>query len=176
MTGVNDEDASVGLIDELFQLAGIYSTCIVGVLHLSPSGYKLRGHLGSEVQRKAAGIISIEKDEDPKFSVVKPLKVRAGSPLDVPQYIMAWDNDIKSHVTMGEKHGDSPSVRKQNELLKITKDIFSECDAISYKDLTQEIMSRLGVQDRTGRKYIKTLRDAKIISSNTGDTGMYRLL
>ena len=176
MTGVNDEDSSVGLIDELFQLAGIYSTCIVGVLHLSPSGYKLRGHLGSEVQRKAAGIISIEKDEDPKFSVVKPLKVRAGSPLDVPQYIMAWDNDMKTHVTMGEKHGDSPSVRKQNELLKITKDIFSECDALSYKDLTQEIMSRLGVQDRTGRKYIKTLRDASIISSNSGDTGMYRLL
>ena len=37
MTGVNDEDSAVGLIDGLFRLAGIYKTCIVGVLHLSPS-------------------------------------------------------------------------------------------------------------------------------------------
>jgi hypothetical protein len=176
MTGVNDEDSSVGLIDELFQLAGIYKTCIVGVLHLSPSGYKLRGHLGSEVQRKAAGIISIEKDDDPLYSVIKPLKVRAGSPLDVPQYIMAWDNDLKTHVTKGEKFGNSASVRKQNELLEICKDLFSEQEVIPAKDLTQEFMSRMNVQDRTARKYIKTLRDAKIIISNSGENGIYRLV
>ena len=176
MTGVNDEDSSVSLIDELFQLAGIYKTCIVGVLHLSPSGYKLRGHLGSEVQRKAAGIISIEKDDDPLYSVIKPLKVRAGSPLDVPQYIMAWDNDLKTHITKGEKFGNSASVRKQNELLEICKDLFSEQDVIPAKDLTQEFMSRMNVQDRTARKYIKTLRDAKIIISNSGENGIYRLV
>ena len=34
---------------------------------------KLRGHLGSELQRKAAAILSIEKDEDPQISVVKDM-------------------------------------------------------------------------------------------------------
>ena len=67
LSGVNDEDSSVKLVDELFRLAAIYNCCIVVVLHLSPSGYKLRGHLGSEIQRKAAGIISIEKDQNPQF-------------------------------------------------------------------------------------------------------------
>jgi predicted transcriptional regulator len=132
--------------------------------------------LGSEVQRKAAGIISIEKDDDPLYSVIKPLKVRAGSPLDVPQYIMAWDNDLKTHITKGEKFGNSASVRKQNELLEICKDLFSEQDVIPAKDLTQEFMSRMNVQDRTARKYIKTLRDAKIIISNSGENGIYRLV
>jgi len=175
MSGVNDEDSAVGLIDELFRLAGIYKTCIVGVLHLSPSGYKLRGHLGSEVQRKAAGIISIEKDDDPKYSVIKPLKVRDGSPLDVPQYIMGWDNNLKTHVTMGQKHGDSPSVRRQNELVEIVKSVFEEKSAIAYKDLVREIMDQLSVQDRTARKYIKTLRESEVITSNSGETGIYRL-
>ena len=32
---------------------------------------KLRGHIGSELQRKAAGILSIEKDDNPEYSVVK---------------------------------------------------------------------------------------------------------
>jgi hypothetical protein len=39
---------------------------------------KLRGHLGSELQRKAAAILSIEWDEEPQISVVKALKVRDG--------------------------------------------------------------------------------------------------
>ena len=66
----NDEAESVGVIDKLYRLAGIYKTCIVCVLHFIPSGMKLRGHPGSELQRKAAAILSIEKDENPQISVV----------------------------------------------------------------------------------------------------------
>ena len=54
------------------------------MLHFVPNGLKLRGHLGSELQRKAAAILSIEKDSNPAVSVVKALKVRGGSLLDVP--------------------------------------------------------------------------------------------
>jgi hypothetical protein len=57
----SDEAESVGVIDELYRLAGIYSTCIVCVLHFIPNGMKLRGHLGSELQRKATAILSIER-------------------------------------------------------------------------------------------------------------------
>lgn len=80
----NDEAESIAVVEELYRLAGIYKTCIVTVLHFIPNGLKLRGHLGSELQRKAAAILSIEKDSDPAISVVKALKVRDGSPLDVP--------------------------------------------------------------------------------------------
>ena len=87
----NDEAESVAVIDELYRLAGIYNTCILCVLHFVPNGLKLRGHLGSELQRKAATILSIEKDEEPTQSVVKALKVRDGSPLDVPLMLFAWE-------------------------------------------------------------------------------------
>ena len=82
--GANDETESIAVVEELYRLAGIYNTCIVTILHFIPSGLKLRGHLGSELQRKAAAILSIEKDTDPSVSMVKALKVRDGSPLDVP--------------------------------------------------------------------------------------------
>jgi len=79
--GANDEQESISLVEELYRLAGIYNTCIVCVLHFIPNGLKLRGHLGSELQRKAAAILSIEQDNDPALSVVKALKVRDGSPI-----------------------------------------------------------------------------------------------
>jgi len=94
----NDEAESVAVIDELYRLAGIYNTCILCVLHFVPNGLKLRGHLGSELQRKAATILSIEKDEEPAQSVVKALKVRDGSPLDVPLMLFAWDKEAGMHV------------------------------------------------------------------------------
>jgi hypothetical protein len=99
----NDEAESVGVIDELYRLAGIYKTCIVCVLHFVPNGLKLRGHLGSELQRKAAAILSIERDDDPQISVVKALKVRDGSPLDVPLVQFSWDRDSGMHTNFGEK-------------------------------------------------------------------------
>ena len=61
----NDETESIAIVDELYRLAGIYNTCIICVLHFVPNGIKLRGRIGSELQRKAAGILSIEKDEKP---------------------------------------------------------------------------------------------------------------
>jgi hypothetical protein len=109
--GVNDEESSVKLIEELFRLAAIYKTCIVCVLHLAPSGMKLRGHLGSEVQRKAAGILLIEKDDDNRCSVVKALKVRDGSPLDVPLIQFGWDQREGRHVFIGKKSNEDADAR-----------------------------------------------------------------
>ena len=71
LDAVNDEESHVKLVDELFPIAGIYNTIIVCVLHLAPSGMKLRGHLGSEVQHKAAGILLIEKGDNNNCSLVK---------------------------------------------------------------------------------------------------------
>ena len=69
----NDEAESIAVVDELYRLAGIYHTCILCVLHFVPNGIKLRGHIGSELQRKSAALLSIEKDDNPALSVVKAL-------------------------------------------------------------------------------------------------------
>ena len=83
--------------------SSFYNTCIVCVLHFVPNGIKLRGHIGSELQRKAADILSIEKDDNPEYSVVKALKVRDESPLDIPMMLFGWDKTEDMHVYRGEK-------------------------------------------------------------------------
>jgi len=169
----NDEAESIGIIDELYRLAGIYKTCIVCVLHFVPNGMKLRGHLGSELQRKAAAILSIEKDENPQISVIKALKVREGSPLDVPIVQFSWNRELGMHTYFGEKTKEEKEKRKEIELTHVAKTIFSKQRFCTYLDLCEQIQSILEVKDRTAKSYIKFMRDKEIVLRDPSNSSCF---
>jgi archaellum biogenesis ATPase FlaH len=173
---VNDEENSVKLVEELFRMAAIYNTVIICVLHLAPSGMKLRGHLGSEVQRKAAGILLIEKDDNNNCSVVKALKVRDGSPLDVPMMQFGWNKTEGRHVYLGEKSKEDSEARKTNELKDLAIELFRNKTFISNQNLYKAIMENMDVKERTARSYIKFMRDRGIIEKNPDNYLEYSLI
>ena len=175
LSGVNDEDASVNLVEEVFRLAAIYNCCIVVALHLSPSGYKLRGHLGSEIQRKAAGIISIEKDQNPQFSVIKALKVRSGSPMNIPEMLVEWDNEKHLHVLYGEKPKTKFSDKKLAEIRGVAIKLFQSNTQMLYREFVNGLSTECNVTISTAEKYLKALRDIGVISAYQGEKGVYRL-
>ena len=162
----NDETESIAVVDELYRLAGIYNTCIICVLHFVPNGIKLRGHIDSELQRKSAGILSIEKDDNPEYSVVKALKVRDGSPLDVPMMLFGWDKELEMHVYRGEKSKEDKEKRKTDELISIVTEIFQSNHRLSYQELCDVLMRELGVKERTAKKYIAYMREQRILSQD----------
>lgn len=159
----NDEVESLRVVDELYRLAGIYQTCIICVLHYVPNGLKLRGHLGSELQRKAAAILSIELDGDATISVVKVLKVREGSPLDVPLMLFSWDKEAGMHLYRGEKPREEKEKRKEKELLSVARDVFDQQTYITYIDLCEQIQQIMDVKERTAKSYIRFMREKEII-------------
>ena len=163
----NDETESIAIVDELYRLAGIYNTCIVCVLHFVPNGIKLRGHIGSELQRKAAGILSIEKDDNPEYSVVKALKVRDGSPLDVPMVLFGWDKTEDMHVYRGEKSKEDKEKRKTDELLLVIKSAFRTKLRLSYQELCEVLMREMEIKDRTAKKYIAYMKEQRILTQDT---------
>lgn len=163
----NDETESIAIVDELYRLAGIYNTCIICVLHFVPNGIKLRGHIGSELQRKAAGILSIEKDDNPEYSVVKALKVRDGSPLDVPMMLFGWDKTEDMHVYRGEKSKEDKERRKTDELLAVVKSAFRAKLKLSYQELCDVLMREMEIKDRTAKKYIAYMKEQRILSQDT---------
>lgn len=172
----NDETESIAIVEELYRLAGIYRTCIICVLHFVPNSFKLRGHLGSELQRKAAAILSIEKDtQNPENSVVKTLKVREGSPLDVPIMQFSWDKRKGMHVYRGEKSQNEKEKRKEVELTSAAKEIFSKNKRLTYSELSQEIELLMDVKDRTAKSYIKYMSDKKIVMKDSSNTNYYML-
>ena len=159
----NDEAESVAVVEELYRLAGIYNTCIITVLHFIPNGLKLRGHLGSELQRKAAAILSIERDNDQEQSVVKALKVRDGSPLDVPLMLFSWNKEAAMHIYTGEKSTEAKEKRKENDLTMVAKDVFSRKRFLTYAELSESIQLSLDVKERTAKNYIRFMREKEII-------------
>lgn len=162
----NDESESIAIVDELYRLAGIYNTCIICVLHFVPNGIKLRGHIGSELQRKAAGILSIEKDENPEYSVVKALKVRDGSPLDVPMMLFGWDKALDMHVYRGEESKEDKDKRKTEELVAVIKEAFKLNIRLSYQDLCEVLMREMEIKDRTAKKYIAYMREQGVLTQD----------
>ena len=159
----NDETESIAIVDELYRLAGIYNTCIICVLHFVPNGIKLRGHIGSELQRKAAGILSIEKDDNPEYSVVKALKVRDGSPLDVPMMLFGWDKAEDMHVYRGEKSKEDKEKRKTDELIAVVKEAFQNSFKLTYQELCEVLMRKMEIKDRTAKKYIAYMKEQRIL-------------
>ena len=163
----NDETESIAIVDELYRLAGIYNTCIICVLHFVPNGIKLRGHIGSELQRKAAGILSIEKDDNPEYSVVKALKVRDGSPLDVPMMLFGWDKAEEMHVYRGEKSKEDKEKRKTDELIAVVKEAFRNSFKLTYQELCEVLMREMEIKDRTAKKYIAYMKEQRILAQDT---------
>ena len=163
----NDETESIAIVDELYRLAGIYNTCIICVLHFVPNGIKLRGHIGSELQRKAAGILSIEKDDNPEYSVVKVLKVRDGSPLDVPMMLFGWDKAEDMHVYRGEKSKEDKEKRKTDELIAVVKEAFRNSFKLTYQELCEVLMRKMEIKDRTAKKYIAYMKEQRILIQDT---------
>lgn len=171
----NDEAESIAVVEELYRLAGIYNTCIVTVLHFIPNGLKLRGHLGSELQRKAAAILSIEKDTKPAVSVVKALKVRDGSPLDVPLMQFAWDKEKAMHAYLGEKPKEEKDRRKEEELVSVARELFSRKRFIGYMELSEELQAAFDVKERTAKSYIRFMREKEIIVKSPDTPNSYML-
>jgi len=159
----NDEAESIAVVDELYRLAGIYHTCILCVLHFVPNGIKLRGHIGSELQRKSAAILSIEKDDNPALSVVKALKVRDGSPLDVPIMLFGWDKQRDMHVSRGEKSEEERERRKTAELSLIAREVFRAHDRLAIDELLRLIMQTVEVKERTAKDYIRHMQESGLI-------------
>ena len=163
----NDESESIAIVDEMYRLAGIYNTCIICVLHFVPNGIKLRGHIGSELQRKAAGILSIETDDNPEYSVVKAIKVRDGSPLDVPMMLFGWDKEADMHVYRGEKSKEDKEKRKTDELIAVVKEAFRNKIKLSYQELCGVLMREMEIKDRTAKKYIAYMKEQRILAQDT---------
>jgi hypothetical protein len=111
----NDEAESLELISRLHALAQEYATPIFCVLHENPFGDgKTRGHLGSELNRKAFANLRIEKDAETSVSTMWGLDMRKR---DIPQnqgFCFGWDDAIGMHV-FKDRAGGLKAAKKEEK-------------------------------------------------------------
>ena len=117
----------------------------------------------------------VEKESSSNCSVVKALKVRDGSPLDVPLIQFGWNKEQGRHVYLGNKSKEESESRKIKDLTLVAKDIFTKKANLSYSELLTAVMEALDIKDRMARNYIKFMKDNRIIEKSNGITVEYSL-
>lgn len=148
---VNDPSESFDFVSRLHSLAVDFECSITGVIHLNPNSQKTRGHLGSQLERKAESNLVIESDED-AFVLFGTKNRRAPIPRDRgPRF--AWSSEAMMHVLV-ESAGDVKRQRAIEEAGPILDEVFNGLASLSYSDMVKKVMSLNDKGEKTAKRLI----------------------
>ncbi len=146
---VNDPVASNRLVDAVYDMAIRYRCPFVNVLHENHSSEtgKTRGHLGSQLERKAAANLRLEKDGKTGVIQLWGERLRRGhiGKGDGPSFV--WSNERGMHVTTLSER-DAKGIEREaaaNELKK------------SCEEFLRVALPRLGDEAKAGELNEKAL-------------------
>lgn len=118
----NDEAGALELVSQLHALAQEFHCPVVCVLHENPSSStdapKTRGHLGSELNRKAFANLRIDKDTETNVSTIYGTDMRKR---DIPKdqgFCFAWNNDAGMHTFQGRAAGLKAAQKEAEAIAK----------------------------------------------------------
>lgn len=131
----NAEAESLELVSQLHALAQEFHCPIFCVLHENPSGEggKTRGHLGSELNRKAFANLRIDKDQETSVSTIYGTDMRKR---DIPKeqgFCFAWNDEAGMHTFQGRAAGLKAAQRDEKateDSREFFTEIFGKGDAI----------------------------------------------
>lgn len=98
VTSANNEEAGNVLISYLMQKASENNAAIILLIHENPQNGKLRGHIGSEAERKCGGAISIKKDKEKGVHLIEPKYLRDAE--DFTPVVFKFDKDLGRMVSL----------------------------------------------------------------------------
>ncbi len=170
---VNDPEESNAFVAGLHGMAIQWNCPIIGVIHVNPGSEKTRGHLGSQLERKAESNLRIERDGD--VCSVWADKNR-GAPLSKyrgPSF--SWSNELGMHVSVASI-GETKSSAKRAELHEEASRAFEHARkaALSWGDLIDAIRESSVIGKSGARKKLAAMQKAGVVAKN-GALGTYTL-
>ena len=167
-------------------------TCIVIVLHENPKQpgqvlAKLRGHLGSELERKTSAAVTVEKDKESGDHFIRPRLLRKSA--DFTAITFRWDKETGlpiSRAMTAEEREDAlkGTLIKKRELVALRDACFGEYAQLTAKELREKIIARLpydharsrdASRNQANRKIDTLLRESLILAGEDGEKDAYLL-
>jgi len=180
----NDEEEALALVAHLMALCHKFNTSIVCILHENPGTDqgKTRGHLGSELNRKAFANLRIDKDEE-GISTLWGTDMRKK---DIPKSqgtCFQYSDEEQMHVTVGkagaimaernaEKSQRLKSARDEKDLEKLDR-IYEAGEPLDYTSLVDAICEEFAIKDRGAKVRVAKWRADSVIEKL--DDGRYAL-
>jgi RecA-family ATPase len=182
LTSVNAEEEANELVSYLMSRASELDTTFILNLHENPSGGKLRGHIGSEAERKCGGMITVKKDREKKLHFIESKLLRESE--DFEPVAFSWNNEEHGFVTLPDteferiKKVDSSSKEEQKRFKKIEEfeqmfDVFfSPIAKMEKSELIEKIWKyKKATNKRTGERGVKEATELGIIKEL--ETGLF---
>ncbi|HVW21687.1 MAG TPA: DnaB-like helicase N-terminal domain-containing protein [Opitutaceae bacterium] len=159
----NDEAECFPWVTRLHDLAIRFDTAIVAVLHLNPGSEKTRGHLGSQLERKAESNLTLEKDADGVSVIYNPKPRGALISKDKgPRF--RWSTAEEMHVSVAETIGAARAGARAESLRLMAEEVFEEGRPMKYGELKEAVKKASKCQDRTAETKISELRRLNLIA------------
>lgn len=154
---VNDTKASSEVVTLLMKLTKEKDIHIMTVIHTNPGVDKPRGHLGSDVLRKAEGIYIVKNNGD--TSTVSIERCR-----DIAANDFAFFVDSTGLPQVAE----IPQNETRNEILhSLFAQIFEGTLTMSYTELTYKVMEKCKIKIAMAKRKIASALNQSIISKNS---------
>ena len=167
---VNDPVAAGEIIAWLMAIAQEWQIGIFVVLHLNPISAKgqiakARGHLGSQLYRKAAHVLRIEKGEDGVSNVTTIHSRKQPVPKDyAPAFV--WSDEKKRHVS-AQNNAFEMAEAKRREYRDMLEGIFLPgMEVMKWSELTEHVMKAVGCSRRTAQEKVSEMVAVGVVSKD----------
>ena len=146
----NDAEACFAFLHELRCLAGRFDCAIICILHLNPGSEKSRGHLGSELERKAQSNLTLERDANGRTVVYS--KYQRGVPIPKDQGpCFVWNDDANMHTTT-DTVGIVKARVERETLTNLARECFANSPTLTTNTLISLVMAKKTIELRQAEK------------------------
>jgi hypothetical protein len=164
---LNDPAEAFELIDYLHQLAIRFDTIIVCVLHENPGSDngKMRGHLGSQLERKAETNLRLEKNADGVTVVYSDRARHAHIPKEKGT-CFKWCDEAQMHVSTSTARDAKFEARKE-ELRTFAEEIFRKVKdpfGFSWAEMHRKIEKLAKLKPDGARKRFQSMLKMNVIT------------
>ncbi|HNX44134.1 MAG TPA: hypothetical protein PKI35_06825 [Bacteroidales bacterium] len=157
----NDQAESFDVVKFLEGIAQEYFCPVIVVLHTNPGSDKERGHLGSQVQRKAESVLQVKKEGNVSYLDPKLLR-HAGD--DIPKVQFQYDRDKGYHVQCNvDNPTDRRAIQKVEKLEALAGKVFSGQAAFKYSDAINVIIRHTGYGQTTAKRLFTEMKACELI-------------
>ena len=168
-TSPNDEAEALELVGTCMALAQEYHCPIFCVLHENPGTEtgKTRGHLGSELNRKAFANIKVEKDAETSISTIFGSDMRKR---DIPKeqgFCFGWSDEDEMHVFLARAAEIKDTVKEEKARKEVSGILPPPGRSFRYADAVDLISAALNCSDRTAKRRMTTYEAEGIIYKTT---------
>lgn len=154
LADTNSLEESTEKVSKLMLLSSKYNCHICSVLHTNPGSEKMRGHTGSELQRKSESVLLVTKSDD--VSTVSPQFCRN---LEFSKFSFKVNSNglpVPCEYTLSN----------EDSLQILFETIFMSSPVLSYADLKKEIMTKKTIQSTAAENWIRKGKEKGILTKD----------